>query len=59
MADRDPRRFAGNRVQFKNIFNETEMIGFMEHVLNFWKMHFTTGHELECVPRSCSKNGGV
>ena len=33
MADRDPRRFAGNLVQFKNIFNETEMIEFMEHVL--------------------------
>ena len=35
MVGRDPRRFAGNRVQFNNIFNETKMIEFMEHVLNF------------------------
>ena len=54
MAGRDPRRFAGNRVQFNNIFNETEMIEFMEHVLAFWK-----GQNLstEKTFRSCSKNG--
>ena len=43
LASRGSRRFAGNRVLFSicnifninNIFNETEVIEFMEHVLAF------------------------
>ena len=39
MGLQDSRRFAGNRVLFinliQNVFNETEMIEFMEHVPAF------------------------